>query len=97
MYKIVNGLTPDYLSRLIINDVQHYNLRSVSNNTECVAMVKSVYSFVQLRVNSGGLQSNSFENLLLCETRRTLSPPLFLLFKNDIVNDLSILIQLMMS
>lgn len=32
MYKIVNGLTPDYLAMLNINDVQHHNLRSVSNN-----------------------------------------------------------------
>ena len=32
MYKIVNGLTPDYLAMLNIDDVQHHNLRSVSNN-----------------------------------------------------------------
>lgn len=32
MYKIVNGLTPDYLAILNIDDVQRHNLRSVSNN-----------------------------------------------------------------
>lgn len=54
-----------------------------------VANVKSVYSSVKLRIRTGGVLSDAFDNFLGVKQGEPLSPLLFLFFINDIIQDLS--------
>ena len=58
-------------------------------STKFVAMVKSIYSSVRLRVKAGGVLSDAFDNLLGVIQGEPLYPLLFLFFINDIIDDIS--------
>jgi hypothetical protein len=66
-----------------------YKLLRNGLSTKFVAMVKSIYSSVRLRVKAGGVLSDAFDNLLGVKQREPLSPLLFLFFINDIIDDIS--------
>jgi hypothetical protein len=63
-----------------------YKLLRNGLSTKFVAMVKSIYSSVRLRVKAGGVLSDA---LLVVKQGEPLSPLLFLFFINDIIDDIS--------
>ena len=66
-----------------------YKLLRNGLSTKSVAMVKSIYSSVRLRVKAGGVLSDALDNLLGVKQREPLFPFLFLFFNNDIIDDIS--------
>lgn len=66
-----------------------YKLLRNGLSTKFVAMVKSIYSSVRLRVKAGGVLSDAFDNLLGVKQGEPLYPLLFLFFINDIIDDIS--------
>ncbi|CAG2221325.1 unnamed protein product [Mytilus edulis] len=66
-----------------------YKLLKSGVSSKFVSMVNSIYSSVRLRVRSGGVLSEAFDNHLGVKQGEPLSPLLFLFFINDIIQDIS--------
>jgi hypothetical protein len=66
-----------------------YKLLRNGLSTKFVAMVKSIYSSVRLRVKARGVRSDAFGNLVGAKQGEPLYPMLFLFFINDTIDDIS--------
>ena len=53
-------------------------------------MIKSVYSSVKMRIRTGEMLSESFDNFLGVKQGEPLSPLLFLFFINDLIEDMDV-------
>lgn len=67
-----------------------YKLLNNGISNKFVSIVKTLYSSVRLRVRSGGVLSDAFDNFLGVKQGESLSPLLFLFFINDIIQDISV-------